>query len=109
MLKKMLYLMRAKQSMEHSECDQCGASYALFTNLVLDWVLQNRVAFGAFAAVFPYMPKLVVPQVAGYSAKHVVSVPANNQMPHQAVHADPPSNFPRAIVVYVATPSSSES
>jgi hypothetical protein len=116
MLKKMRFVMRAKQSMEHSECDQCGASYALFTNLVLDWVLrpmlQNRVAFGAFAAVFPYVPKLVVdgvPQVASYSAKHVVSVPANNPMPYQAAHADPPSNFPRAIIVRGVTLSSSES
>jgi hypothetical protein len=38
----------------------------------------------------------------------VVSVPANNQMPHPAIHADMPSNFPRTIIVRGVTLSSRE-
>ena len=115
MLRKMVYPMRAEESMEHSGFDQCGPSYAVFGNLIQDGIphpmLQDGATFAAFAAVFPDLPKLVVDgeaQVANYTAKHVVSVPANNHMPHQAVHADPPSEFPRWIIVHNATLSTIE-
>ena len=74
-------------------------------------MLQNEATFAAFAAVFPDLVKLIVDgvaQVENYTVKHVVSVPANNQIPHQAVHADPPSPYPRTIVVSAATISSSK-
>jgi hypothetical protein len=74
-------------------------------------IRQNDAAFAAFAAVFPELSKLVVDgvvQVENYTVKHVVSVPANNQMPLQATHADPPSPYPRMIVVDNATLSTIE-
>ena len=115
MLKKMRYPTRSEESMAHSTFDQCGPSYAVFGNLILDGalhpMLQNPKAFAVFAEFFPELPKLVVDgvaQVANYAAKHVVSVPANNQMPHQAIHADPPSEFPRSIIVQNATLSTIE-
>ena len=86
--------------MAHSRFDQFGASFAVFGNPIQDWVLhpmlQDEEAFAAFAAVFPELSELVVdsrPQVEDYTVKHVVSVPANNQMPHQAIHADSPSRI----------------
>ncbi len=85
---------RPEESMAHAEFDQCGASFAVFGNLIQDWdlhpMLQNDAAFAAFAAAFPELSKLVVDgvvQVENYRVKHVVSVPANNQMPLQATHA----------------------
>jgi hypothetical protein len=115
MLKKMRYPTRSEESMAHSTFDQCGPSYAVFGNLILDGalhpMLQNPKAFAVFAEFFPELPKLVVDgvaQVANYAAKHVVSVPANNQKPHQAIHADPPSEFPRSIIVQNATLSTIE-
>ena len=101
--------------MAHSRFDQFGASYAVFGNPIQDWVLhpmlENPAAFAAFADVFPELSKLVVdgvPQVENYTVKHVVSVPASNQMPHQAIHADSPSPYPRAITVRRVTLSSRE-
>jgi hypothetical protein len=94
MLKKMRIPPRPEESMAHAEFDQCGASFAVFGNLIQDWdlhpMLQNDAAFAAFAAAFPELSKLVVDgvvQVENYRVKHVVSVPANNQMPLQATHA----------------------
>ena len=110
MLKKMRFPPRTEESMAHSTFDQCGAGFALFTNFIQDWVLhpmlQNEEAFAAFAAVFPELLELVVdgvPQVENYTVKHVVSVPANNQMPLQATHADSPSPYRRWIIVHNAT------
>ena len=116
MLKKMLYPKRAEQ-MEHRDSgfDECGPSFGVFVNLIQDGIphpmLQTGLAFTAFAAVFPDLSKLVVDgvaQVENYTANHVVSVPAHNQMPHQANQADPPSEFHRAIIVVAATLSRSE-
>ncbi len=49
--KKMRYPPRAEQSMAHSGFDQCGASFAVFGNLILDEalhpMLQNGAAFAA--------------------------------------------------------------
>ena len=115
MLKKMPVPPRTEESMAHSTFDQCGAGFALFTNFIQDWVLhpmlQDEEAFAAFAAVFPELLKLVVdgvPQVENYTVKHVVSVPANNQMPHQAIHADSPSLYRRMIIVGGVTLSTIE-
>jgi hypothetical protein len=115
MLKKMRFPMRSEQLMAHSRFDRFDASYAVFGNPIQDWdlhpMLENPAAFAAFAAVFPELSKLVVdgvPQVENYTVKHVVSVPASNQMPHQAIHADSPSPYPRAITVRGVTLSSRE-
>ena len=115
MLKQMRFPPRSEQSMAHSRFDRFGANYGLFGNLIQDWdlhpMLQKEAAFAAFAAVFPELSKLVVdgvPQVENYTVKHVVSVPASNQMPHQAIHADSPSPYPRAITVRGVTLSSRE-
>ena len=101
--------------MAHSRFDQFGASFAVFGNPIQDWVLhpmlQDEEAFAAFAAVFPELLKLVVdgvPQVENYTVKHVVSVPANNQMPHQAIHAESPSLYRRMIIVGGVTLSTIE-
>jgi hypothetical protein len=115
MLKQMRFPPRSEQSMAHSRFDRFGASYAVFGNLIQDWdlhpMLQKEAAFAAFAAVFPELSKLVVdgvPQVENYTVKHVVSVPAHNQMPHQAIHADSASPYRRTIIVRGVTLSSRE-
>jgi hypothetical protein len=68
--------------------------------------LQTPATFAASAAVFPDLARLVVhgvAQVANVAAKHVASTEANDGMPHQAMHTDPPSPCARTIVVCTVT------
>jgi hypothetical protein len=115
MLRSMRYPRRSVESKGHSEFDQCGASFAVFANLIsggkLHPKLRDPATFAVFAAVFPELLRLVVdgvPQVSDYTVKHVVSDVATTGRPHQAAHTDPPSPCPRMIVADTATLPSSE-
>ncbi len=51
MLKKMRYPTRSEESMAHAEFDQCGAGYAVFGNLIQDWVVHPMLQNGAVCSV----------------------------------------------------------
>ena len=51
MLKKMRYPTRSEESMALAEFDQCGAGYAVFGNLIQDWVVHPMLQNGAVCSV----------------------------------------------------------
>ena len=95
--------------MVHPGFDQCGPSYAVFGNPILDGALHPMLMGQRLRSSPPPSHICRSSRRRWRSAsREPRSSTANNQMPHQAVHADLPSPWPRTIIVDAVTLSSSE-